>query len=296
MARIRTIKPDFWKHEELSELPCETHLLAAALLNYADDEGYFRANPKLVKAECCPLREDSVSVHDSLNQLAQVGYVRLFTGTDGKRYGHIRNFLSHQHISRPSASKISPLDDGSECSMNAHGGLSEGSLPEGKGREQGTGNGREEEGSRSDAGASVPSQSDDVSVVDLSQRQNPSDIAKQMVQIWHEECGDVLPRVDKLNQKRIKSASARFHDELERDFEKWRAVCQQVRGSPFLRGEEGRDSWRGASFDWCLTPTYLPKIMEGHYDPKPAGNAEQQQPANKALAAFARYRATAGSG
>jgi len=295
MPRIRTIKPDFWKHEELSELPCETHLLAAALLNYADDEGYFRANPKLVKAECCPLREDSVSVHESLNQLAQVKYVRLFTGTDGKRYGHIRNFLSHQHISRPSASKISPLDDGSECSMNAHGGLSEDSLPEGKGREEER-KGKEEEGSRSDASASVPSRGDDVSVVELPQRQNPSDIAKQMADIWHEECGDVLPRVDKLNQKRIKSASARFNDELERDFDKWRVVCQKVRGSPFLRGEEGRDSWRGASFDWCLTPTYLPKIMEGHYDPKPDNRKQPQQPGNPALAAALRHRSRTASG
>lgn len=136
MARIRTIKPDFWKHEELSELPCETHLLAAALLNYADDEGYFRANPKLVKAECCPLREDSVSVHESLQKLSDAGYIRLFTGSDGKQYGHIKTFLQHQRISRPSESKIKELDNGNEDSVNAHGGFSEDSPPEGN-KEQG---------------------------------------------------------------------------------------------------------------------------------------------------------------
>ena len=42
MARIRTIKPDFWKHEDLSALPEITHMLAAALLNHADDEGFFK--------------------------------------------------------------------------------------------------------------------------------------------------------------------------------------------------------------------------------------------------------------
>jgi len=140
MARIRTIKPDFWKHEELSELAPEVHMLAAALLNYADDEGYFRANPKLVKAECCPLREDSVSVHDALNQLSDIGYIRLFTGSDGKAYGHVCTFTEHQKINRPSPSKIKPLDLGSEASPTTHGTFSELSPPEGN-REQGTGKG-----------------------------------------------------------------------------------------------------------------------------------------------------------
>ncbi len=72
MARIRTIKPDFWADEQLCSLPEATHILAAALLNYADDEGYFKANPALVKAACCPLREPSVNVQESLQQLAAV--------------------------------------------------------------------------------------------------------------------------------------------------------------------------------------------------------------------------------
>ena len=69
MARIRTIKPEFWAHEDLSELPEATHMLAAALLNYADDEGYFNANPMLIKAACSPLREPSVSIQESLTLL-----------------------------------------------------------------------------------------------------------------------------------------------------------------------------------------------------------------------------------
>ena len=109
MARIRTIKPEFWRHEDLSELPEATHLLAAALLNYADDEGYFNANPKLVQAECCPLRELSVNIHDSLNQLVSIAYLALGTGEDGKRYGHILNFKEHQRINRPTESKINKL-------------------------------------------------------------------------------------------------------------------------------------------------------------------------------------------
>lgn len=137
MPRIRTVKPEFWAHEELSEFPPETHMLAAALLNYADDEGYFNANPKLVKAICCPLRDDSMSVHESLKQLANIGYIKLGTGEDGKSYGVIEKFQQHQVISRPTASKISVLCITWDDSLKTHGVIMDDSLPERKGKEQG---------------------------------------------------------------------------------------------------------------------------------------------------------------
>jgi hypothetical protein len=137
MARIRTIKPEFWRHEELSALPEATHMLAAALLNYCDDEGYFNANEKLVQAECSPLREPSVSTHDSLTALANIGYVALGTAPDGKRYGRVLNFGEHQRINRKTPSKIKNIEVVWEPSVSPHTQLSESSHPEGKGREQG---------------------------------------------------------------------------------------------------------------------------------------------------------------
>ena len=135
MARIRTIKPEFWKHEDLSELPEATHMLAAALLNYADDEGYFKANPGLIKGECLPLREPSVSIHDSLTALANIGYIQLGSGADGKHYGRVVAFSEHQRINRQTPSKIKPLQIAWEPSVTAHPQGSESSHPE-----QGTGN------------------------------------------------------------------------------------------------------------------------------------------------------------
>lgn len=109
MARIRTIKPEFWAHEDLSALPEATHLLAAALLNHADDDGYFNANIGLLKAACSPLRDPSVSIPESLAMLCSIGYIRIGQTPDGKRYGHVCNFLTHQRINRPTESKIKPL-------------------------------------------------------------------------------------------------------------------------------------------------------------------------------------------
>lgn len=140
MARIRTVKPEFWANEKLSELPEAVHMLACALLNYADDAGYFNANPSLVKAACFPLRELSTPVGDGLKMLDKSGYIRLLNGSDGRVYGWIPSFLEHQKINRPSDSKIALLVD----SVRTHGGLSEDSVSahcwkgtEGNGRERG---------------------------------------------------------------------------------------------------------------------------------------------------------------
>jgi hypothetical protein len=146
MARIRTIKPEFWQHEELSALPEATHMLAAALLNFADDQGFFKANPGLVRAACFPLREPSVSIPESLRSLQEIGYVQIGKGEDGKEYGRVVSFDEHQRVSHPTPSKIAKKS----IAWEASGGSPELSTkaleqlrPEqgiGKGKEQGTGN------------------------------------------------------------------------------------------------------------------------------------------------------------
>lgn len=151
MPRIRSVKPSFFQDEDLSALPPEIHLMAAALLPYADDEGYFKANDALVKAHCCPLREDSVSVHGALSELSRIGFIQLGTGPDGKRYGHVRTFGEHQRVNRPSPSKIATLDIAWDDSLSPHPQLTEGSLQEGKGKE---GKGREGRRANADREAS----------------------------------------------------------------------------------------------------------------------------------------------
>lgn len=135
MARIRTIKPEFWTDERLSALPEATHLLAAALLNHSDDEGYFNANHALIKAACSPIREPSVTIPESLERLAGVGYLSFGAGSDGRHYGRIVNFHKHQKVNRPSPSRIKPLVTSFTGSRNGQGPLTEPSLAE-----QGTGN------------------------------------------------------------------------------------------------------------------------------------------------------------
>ena len=139
MARIRTIKPEFWLDEDLAELPPETRLLAIGLLNHSDDEGYFKANHMIIRAAIFPFTDNSVNVQGMLTELSKIGYLRLFSGVDGKQYGQIVNFLKHQKVNKPSDSKIKGLED----SRNTTGILPEDSTQERKGKEQGTGKGKE---------------------------------------------------------------------------------------------------------------------------------------------------------
>ncbi len=136
MARIRTIKPEFWTDEDMAEVSEAACLLAIGLLNYADDEGYFNANPKLIKAAVFPIREPSVSIPVMLRELSNHGYLSMFYTSDNRQFGLIKNFAKHQVVNKPRPSKIKemvllPYDYGSTT----------GSLP--LGMDQGSGNGKD---------------------------------------------------------------------------------------------------------------------------------------------------------
>lgn len=118
MPRIRTIKPDFFSNEGMSTVSSEAQILAAGLLCMADDEGYFNANPGLVKAAVFPLRELTETFPGMFSELSGIGYVRFGTTKDGKRWGHIVKFCDHQKISHPSPSKIKDLEIAWEDSSN----------------------------------------------------------------------------------------------------------------------------------------------------------------------------------
>ncbi|WP_336709718.1 MULTISPECIES: DnaT-like ssDNA-binding domain-containing protein [unclassified Cedecea] len=109
MARIRTIKPEFWTDEDMAEVSEAACLLAIGLLNYADDEGYFNANPKLIKAAVFPIRETCSPITVLIRELSNHGYLSMFSTQDGKHFGLINNFAKHQVINKPKDSKIKSL-------------------------------------------------------------------------------------------------------------------------------------------------------------------------------------------
>jgi len=73
---------------------------------------------------------DDIKVTPLLNELITHGLLIEYSVSD-KKYLHIRGFLKHQVINRPSKSNIPPFND----SLRTHGTLTEDSLREGKGME-----------------------------------------------------------------------------------------------------------------------------------------------------------------
>ena len=273
MSRIRTVKPEFHKHEELSALPEATHLLAAALLNYADDEGYFNANPGLVKAECCPLREPSVTIPVSLQSLSNIGWLQLGTGADGKRYGRVVTFAEHQVISHPKTSKIKAVGITWDASEPLPVIVQEASVLngiEGKGIEQGMeGKGNPAPGGAPPIEPQAQATDEGDDPFDVPLLLDRSDVA-EAVRRWNvmaERIG--LPTAQKLTAARKKLMLARLRDVA--GLPGWDAALGKVEGSRFLRGEangSGHENFK-VTLDWVLKEGNFVKLMEGNYDDRP---------------------------
>ena len=71
MARIRSIKPEFWVDEKIAKLPKATALFFIALWNFADDQGIITDDPRQLSLWIPIYR--SQDVHKMLNALFEAG-------------------------------------------------------------------------------------------------------------------------------------------------------------------------------------------------------------------------------
>jgi hypothetical protein len=117
MPRIRTVKPEFWRNKQLAKLPEFTRLLAIALLNYSDDEGFFDYDEDLIRGECFPYEHDSSRVTVGLRELSSIGYVCV-RHLDDKSVGMICKFKDHQVVNKPKKSKFRALFEGADVGGN----------------------------------------------------------------------------------------------------------------------------------------------------------------------------------
>lgn len=109
--RIRTIKPEFWAHPVMSKQSDSTKLLAIGLLNVADDDGYFYADPRMIRNLIRPLDDDSRIATVSLRELSEIGYIEIRKHESHGDIGFIPNFLTHQVINKAKTSKIKAFFD-----------------------------------------------------------------------------------------------------------------------------------------------------------------------------------------
>lgn len=152
MARIRTIKPEFWDHSQLSRASILARLTFVGLINMADDEGRGRADEdwlwgRLHAGQPPNVRRRWVGCMSELSQLQDDdGPLVVFYEVAGARYYWLTGFCRQQYIEKAGKSKLPQPPNSPLIPL---------SLPSGTGiREQGSrireqgGEGRGESGAR----------------------------------------------------------------------------------------------------------------------------------------------------
>ena len=119
MARIRTIKPEFWASEDIAAVCRDARLLFIGLLNFADDSGNGPASPKGLMMKVFPGDSDvsPAKIEKWLDELDQE-LIGLYEA-EGKQYYHVMKW-DHQRINRPQDAKYPPF---TERSRNSTGTL-----------------------------------------------------------------------------------------------------------------------------------------------------------------------------
>ena len=130
MARIRTVKPEFWTDEKVVECSISARLLFIGLFNFANDKGCLERSPRRIKMQVFPA--DSMDCEPLIQELITHGLLTEYS-VNGVQYLHISGFLKHQKINRPSQTNIPLPPEFSERSVSAQQGVTDGK--EGKGKD-----------------------------------------------------------------------------------------------------------------------------------------------------------------
>lgn len=161
MARIRTIKPEFFTSLTIANLSIHARLTFIGLWTQADDAGRCVADARLAKAAIWPLDDRTTAdVERDIKELTESSLITHYTVGE-RSYFAINGWREHQKINRPTESKLpapptrdstqrvdepirkdapppakTPTHDNlSEDSVRTHDELSEDSRQERKGKE-----------------------------------------------------------------------------------------------------------------------------------------------------------------
>ena len=114
MARFRTLKPETFADDKLSECSVEARFLFVGLWCFVDDMGRKQYAPKRIKAEVFPADDfSSQQIAAWIHQLEKARVIKLYE-SNGAEYLWIPHFLRHQKIDRPSHSYLPAHPDDPE--------------------------------------------------------------------------------------------------------------------------------------------------------------------------------------
>ncbi len=124
--RIRTIKPEFWRSDDIAAMSREERLLFIGIWSYVDDNGVGVDDYRLVAAALFPLDDDQNETREfvraSLNSLSSRSLIARYE-VDGKSYLHVSTWRSHQRVVNPNKPRY-PLPPG-EAEPSTSGNVEE---------------------------------------------------------------------------------------------------------------------------------------------------------------------------
>jgi hypothetical protein len=119
MARIRSIKPEFWTSEQLAECSTNARLLFIGIWTFSDDGGVHPDSPKRLKMEVFPA--DAFTAEDvaaMVDELVTAKLIQRFSA-EGQLYLWVTGW-HHQKIDRPTLRHPRPpLDESSSNTRRA---------------------------------------------------------------------------------------------------------------------------------------------------------------------------------
>lgn len=222
MARIRSIKPEFWSSEQVMECSPIARLLFIGLWNFCDDGGNHVDSEKTIKAEIFPGDDISSSdVRRLLDELSSNGLIVGYT-SENRNFLHITGW-HHQRIDRPTL-KHPPFNGDSSGSTRR--ALDEASPPEGRG-EEGKGEEKATSSLRSDESPALSLTGDPPADLPSRKQQRIQQIAEDAQQAFNatlaKPAGGLLSACLVLNRDRRKA--------VEKALPTARAICRQLYGS-----------------------------------------------------------------
>lgn len=128
MARIRTIKPEFFTSEDIVSLTPLSRLFYVALWCEADRDGRLQWKPRTLKMRYLPA--DDCDIEAMAKELTSSGLVVLYE-VDGKTYAEIPTFCQHQVINNREADSVLPARV-NDASVTRESGRKEGRERKGK--------------------------------------------------------------------------------------------------------------------------------------------------------------------
>lgn len=103
MARLRTVKPEFWTDERVGEVSVTARLLFIATWNFADDHGGLDRSSKQLKAQAFPY--DNIDCEPLVQELLNARLLIEYE-VGGKKYLHIKGFRTHQKVEKPGRNRV----------------------------------------------------------------------------------------------------------------------------------------------------------------------------------------------